>query len=669
MSELNEPQIINEKKKRIRYKDWKCIYPGCIETPKTKYNCTTHVWDAHLKFVHKEYNYLQFKNIKDKTIPKKLCEQYIKFCPDEVNIRKRKTISYIKQEEKGDCINEFINEENENQMNLNNYNQLNDTNNLNQGNYTFLSLPSIPITNTNNQFQLNVQNNSNNSQGQSSPESRNENNQMNNSMNLNQIQNQFIHHTHSSENHNELLPSFETSDFNELPPIISCISSSDQKSSQHSSNINQFNQFNYLNNSNQNIQNNQLNKQNQYQQQFNQNQSNEFIQVLQISPSLKQLHIIGRVFSENGFFQRSDERMKTKIQPIKDALNRLLKVTGRMFTYNDDNRQTYGFLAQELQNEFPELVVEDHNGYLSVDPISLIPFIVESVKSLDKELTSIETTYNETIEILNILKQLSKSLNQFTVDYSFTLGPVKVTVPFAMIFTTISVLITIIYPSLPFLWGYFALLSLTFWYSSRPSNDLNRKGFKEIEEYNKGFIQYYICLAITIGLICCAFTFLFGTSLKCIGVYFVSILIWWLFSLFSQNKKNVIGFYLLITITFAITVCVLSFIQPGYNCNATVNEEFISVNKTPWNCLYPEIGLIVENNVNNQNYQINSFERKDLNEIYEMKNMSEWKDFHNEPIWMSVTGNVILNPLQERNSTISIFLKCSNFINFECKSY
>ena len=46
------------------------------------------------------------------------------------------------------------------------------------------------------------------------------------------------------------------------------------------------------------------------------------------------------------------------------------------------NRNHMGFLAQDLQKVFPELVYADKDGKLSIDYIGLIPVLVESIKEL-----------------------------------------------------------------------------------------------------------------------------------------------------------------------------------------------------------------------------------------------------------------------------------------------
>lgn len=55
-----------------------------------------------------------------------------------------------------------------------------------------------------------------------------------------------------------------------------------------------------------------------------------------------------------------------------------------------------GFIAQKVQTEFPELVSEDEEGYLSIDYIGIIPVLVEAMKEQQKQISLLESFYNET---------------------------------------------------------------------------------------------------------------------------------------------------------------------------------------------------------------------------------------------------------------------------------
>ncbi len=95
------------------------------------------------------------------------------------------------------------------------------------------------------------------------------------------------------------------------------------------------------------------------------------------------------------YYTFSDKRFKQNIADCKEKS--LLLETLQPVTYNLNNdvvggeeksseRMRYGFIAQDLQKTFPELVVEDTDGYLSVDYISFIPLLVEMVNQQSAEI-------------------------------------------------------------------------------------------------------------------------------------------------------------------------------------------------------------------------------------------------------------------------------------------
>lgn len=64
----------------------------------------------------------------------------------------------------------------------------------------------------------------------------------------------------------------------------------------------------------------------------------------------------------------------------------------------EDNRQHFGFIAQEVRELFPELVYEDDKGYLGIDYVSFIPLIIDELKH---QKNSLEELRNEIL----VLKQ------------------------------------------------------------------------------------------------------------------------------------------------------------------------------------------------------------------------------------------------------------------------
>ena len=83
------------------------------------------------------------------------------------------------------------------------------------------------------------------------------------------------------------------------------------------------------------------------------------------------------------------------------GVNNFLEVDPLRYT-----RKRIGFLAQELQAYYPELVREDGDGMLSINYTGLIPVIVEAIKEQDK--------------IINELKQEVKSLQSAMLSIGVT---------------------------------------------------------------------------------------------------------------------------------------------------------------------------------------------------------------------------------------------------------
>ncbi len=101
------------------------------------------------------------------------------------------------------------------------------------------------------------------------------------------------------------------------------------------------------------------------------------------------------------FITSSDERLKTNIHKVENALDKLQNISG--FSYNFDylkfrDRQLpkdkrLGFIAQDIKKTFPELVSTDADGYLAVDYLSMVPVLVEAIKELKTEMDQVKEFY------------------------------------------------------------------------------------------------------------------------------------------------------------------------------------------------------------------------------------------------------------------------------------
>jgi hypothetical protein len=91
--------------------------------------------------------------------------------------------------------------------------------------------------------------------------------------------------------------------------------------------------------------------------------------------------------SASDFYSPSDQKLKTNISDISDALSLVNKLHGVTFDWNDStkNHETskqYGFIAQEVGIHFPTLVHERSDGKLSVDYSKVVSILVEAVKDI-----------------------------------------------------------------------------------------------------------------------------------------------------------------------------------------------------------------------------------------------------------------------------------------------
>jgi hypothetical protein len=84
----------------------------------------------------------------------------------------------------------------------------------------------------------------------------------------------------------------------------------------------------------------------------------------------------------------SDKRLKENIIPLSDCLSKITKLKGYSFTRNDledKNKKYLGLMAQEVEEAFPELVVET-NGIKSINYQSFVAVLLECIKELNDKI-------------------------------------------------------------------------------------------------------------------------------------------------------------------------------------------------------------------------------------------------------------------------------------------
>ena len=101
----------------------------------------------------------------------------------------------------------------------------------------------------------------------------------------------------------------------------------------------------------------------------------------------------------------SDERLKTNIEPIENALDKVLSLNGFTYNFNDIGKELgfdtslrhAGVSAQEVQAVLPEVVATApiSDKYITVKYEKLVPLLIESIKELNSKIDELTSEIDE----------------------------------------------------------------------------------------------------------------------------------------------------------------------------------------------------------------------------------------------------------------------------------
>ena len=95
----------------------------------------------------------------------------------------------------------------------------------------------------------------------------------------------------------------------------------------------------------------------------------------------------------SGFFKESDIRLKSDIAPLKHTLDQICNIPTVEFNMHDKHQ--IGTIAQDLENNFVEVVNTDSDGMKSVDYCMLGVVAIEGVKLLRQEIEDLKKQIQE----------------------------------------------------------------------------------------------------------------------------------------------------------------------------------------------------------------------------------------------------------------------------------
>ena len=91
------------------------------------------------------------------------------------------------------------------------------------------------------------------------------------------------------------------------------------------------------------------------------------------------------------FYTRSDIRLKSNIEELTDDdLDKLKKLVPKSYNFQNDDEKHFGFIAQDVEKQFPHLVSTDNEGMKSVNYLEMIPLLLHKINDLERKLEEIK---------------------------------------------------------------------------------------------------------------------------------------------------------------------------------------------------------------------------------------------------------------------------------------
>jgi len=105
--------------------------------------------------------------------------------------------------------------------------------------------------------------------------------------------------------------------------------------------------------------------------------------------------------------------------PIQNALDNVLKMQGVTYYWKVDEYpnkhfpegEQVGFIAQEIEKVYPQVVLTDKDGYKSVDYSKLTPVLVEAIKEQQKIIEELQKVIQQLQEENSQIKQANAQLS------------------------------------------------------------------------------------------------------------------------------------------------------------------------------------------------------------------------------------------------------------------
>ena len=106
----------------------------------------------------------------------------------------------------------------------------------------------------------------------------------------------------------------------------------------------------------------------------------------------KDLIVESNITAFSSFSFSSDSNLKYDIYKINNSLEKIEKLRPVSFNWKKNNEYEIGFIANEVEEIFPNLIKEGE--YKMIKEHKLIPYLVDSIKTLKNRITKIKNARN-----------------------------------------------------------------------------------------------------------------------------------------------------------------------------------------------------------------------------------------------------------------------------------
>ncbi len=143
----------------------------------------------------------------------------------------------------------------------------------------------------------------------------------------------------------------------------------------------------------------------------------------------ERLHVIGNILASGSITSGSDRRFKQQINTLQNALEKVKQLRGTEYFMNTadfpdhkfSDAKQIGFIAQEVEEVFPELVITHSDGYKSVDYMKVTPILVEAIKSQQGIIAEQQLDINDQQQQLDRLQNDNDRIQKDNEEIRFEL--------------------------------------------------------------------------------------------------------------------------------------------------------------------------------------------------------------------------------------------------------